>query len=104
MYILTRKQRRESKKPSKTERPYWLRAHNHPLSVQKLFSTSIYNKGILLQIPLDCIVYLQSWLSVLDQILKVRLVPCTRLRRRCVRIGHTTERIITGGRRVTRTI
>jgi hypothetical protein len=44
--------------------------------------------------------YLQSRNSILNQILKVRLVPLPRLRRRRERIRHTTERIVPGGTRV----
>jgi hypothetical protein len=44
--------------------------------------------------------YLQSRNSILNQILKVRLVPLPRLGRRRERIRHATERIVPGGTRV----
>lgn len=47
---------------------------------------------------------LQSWLSVLDQVLKVGLVPRTSLRRRGERIGHTAVRVVAGRRAVRGTI
>lgn len=48
--------------------------------------------------------HLQSRLSVLDQILKVGLVPRTSLRGWCERIRHTTEAVVTGSGRVRSTI
>lgn len=47
---------------------------------------------------------LQSRLSILNQVLKVRLVPRTRLRARSERIRHTAERIIPRRRAIRRTI
>jgi hypothetical protein len=49
-------------------------------------------------------VYLKSRLSILNQLLKVLLVPLTGLGTRCERIRHTAERIVSGCARIARAV
>jgi hypothetical protein len=66
------------------------------LSISHLHTSSLLNQSFKDD--------LQSRLSILDQLLKVGLVPLSSLRTRRESIRHTTERIITGGARITGTI
>jgi hypothetical protein len=82
--------------------------HHHPLPPSKNLYTAKKSlpslHTFLPHLEEICIVYLQSRLSILDQVLKVRLVPLTGLGTRRERIRHTAEGIVSGRARIARAV